>query len=231
MRAKISSLILAGALMMVAVFAPVQAASAKTIDVDASEYGYGKYIVTVKGVGYDGVYDEDSVLFYYLPVYATVNVDDITGKHYVNLEYAADDGEAEDGEVLTGEVAKIVINVYDKDGKLIEALSPITVLPPETSVEIPFATKDLPSGTYKISVSAYGADGNELYKPYVLTTDYKAAEVPDAGAPDTGGLFHNLNISKEDYLVSGVVVFFVLGIVAFGVVARNKKTDQRKHRR
>ena len=231
MRAKISSSILAGILMMLAVFVPARAASAKTVDVDASEYGYGKYIVTVKGVGYDGVYDEDSVLFYYLPVYATVNVDDITGKHYVNLEYAADDGEAEDGEVLTGEVAKIVINVYDKDGKLIEALSPITVLPPETSVEIPFAAKDLPSGTYKISVSAYGADGNELYKPYTLTTDYKAAEVPDAGAPDTGGLFHNLNISKEDYLVSGVVVFFVLGIVAFGVVARNKKTDQGKHRR
>ena len=213
------------------VFMPAKAASAKTIDINASEYGYGKYIVSVKGVGYDGVYDEDSVLFYYLPVYARAEVDSVTGKHYVDMEYAAYEGEVEEGEELKGEVAKIIINVYDKDGVLVEALSPIEVLPPVTRVEIPFAAKEMPSGTYTISVSAYGIDGDELYKPYVLTTEYKAAEVPDAGAPDTGGLFQNLNISKEDYLVSGLIVFFVLGIVAFGIVARNKKTTPRKHRR
>lgn len=223
--------LLVAAFAFLAILIPTGAASAKTIDIDASEYGYGKYIVSVKGVGYDGVYDEDSVLFYYLPVYAEEEVDSVTGKHYVNMEYAVDNGETEEGEELTGEVARIIINVYDKDGKLVEALSPIEVLPPVTKVEIPFAAKELPSGTYTISVSAYGIDGGELYKPYVLTTEYKAAEVPDAGAPDTGGLFQNLNISKEDYLVSGLIIFFVLGIVAFGIVARNKKTDSRRHRR
>lgn len=223
--------ILVSALMLLAIAIPGQAVSAKEIDIPAAEYGYGKYLVTAKGVGYDGVYDEDSVLFYYLPVYATASIDDVTGKHYVDLEYAADEGETETGEELTGEVAKMIINVYDKDGKLVEVLSNVTVLPPTTRIEIPFAAKELPSGTYTISISAYNTDGEELYKPFLLTVEYKAAEVPDAGAPDTGGLFQNLNISKEDYLVSGLIVFFVLGIVAFGIVARNKKTDSRKRRR
>ena len=30
-------------------------------------------------------------------------------------------------------------------------------------------------------------------------------------------------VSKEDYLVTGLIVFFVFGVVAFGIVARNRK--------
>ncbi len=223
-RKKISSLVLAGALALVAVFAPAKAASAKTIDIDASEYGYGKYVVTVQGYVNNVILAEDSALFYYLPVSATTNVDDTTGKHYVDLDYLTGNAGAE-------EIAKIVLNVYNESGELVEALSPITVLPPVKNVEIPFAAKNMPSGIYKISVSAYNANGERLYEPYILTIEYKATVVPDAGAPDTGGLFQNLNISKEDYLISGLMVFFVLGIVAFGVVARNKKTSSRRNRR
>ncbi len=195
---------------------------AGTEEYKISDYGYGKYIVTARGVGYDGVYDEDSVIYYYLPVYAESDTDDITGKHYVDLEYSSDD------EGSASEVTKVVINVYDESGKLVDAISPIVVTPPATRVEIPFAANNLPSGTYTVSVSAYGADGKELYKPYTFTIEYKAAVVPDAGAPDTGGLFQNLNISSEDYLVSGLILFFVLGIVAFGIIARNKKSNPKK---
>lgn len=222
-RKKISSLVLAGALALVAIFAPAEATSAKTIDIDASEYGYGKYIVTVQGYVDNVILAEDSALFYYLPILATSSVDDTTGKHYVDLDYLTGNAGAE-------EIAKIVLNVYDENDKLVEALSPITVLPPVKNVEIPFAAKNMPSGIYKISVSVYNANGDRLYEPYILTVEYKATVVPDAGAPDTGGLFQDLNISKESYLVSGLIVFFVLGIVAFGIVTRGAKRDSKKRR-
>lgn len=55
--------------------------------------------------------------------------------------------------------------------------------------------------------------------------------VPNTGAPDTGGLFQDLNISKEDYLITGLIVFFVLGIVGFGVVTSNHKSATTRRRR
>jgi len=51
--------------------------------------------------------------------------------------------------------------------------------------------------------------------------------------PDTGGFFQGLNISREDYLITGAVVFAIIGVVAFGVVARNrnnKKVTKRNRR-
>lgn len=205
---------------------PDYIAGAETYKLQLSDddYGYGKYVINTKGIGYDGVYDEDSILFYYLPVSATVNVDDVTGKHYVNLDYAADDGTSG-----AGEVAKIVVNVYDESGKLVTELSPIEILPPAVKVELPFEAKKLPSGTYTIKVSSYDKSGNELYQPYVTTVVYREAVVPDAG--DTGGLFKNLTTSREDYLISGLIVFFTLGTIAFGIIARNKKADSKKRRK
>lgn len=44
--------------------------------------------------------------------------------------------------------------------------------------------------------------------------------------PDTGSFFQGLNISREDYLITGVVVFAVIGVVAFGVVARNRNSKK-----
>lgn len=194
-------------------------ALAKEIDVRTSDYGYGEYVIHVKGIGYNGVYDEDSVTFYYLPVYAEITEDEDTGKYYVDLDYEADDGT----EQSDGEVAKIIINVYDENGNLVEGLSPITVTPPTTKVELPMAAYNLPTGTYTIKVAAYDADNNELYKPYVFQFYYETVEVPN-----TGSVFKNLNISKEDYLVTGLLIFFIFGIVGFGIIARGNRKNNRK---
>ena len=78
----------------------------------ANPQAYGKYIIKVSGIGRDGVYDEDNILFYYLPFSAKMSTDDLTGKKYVDLEYIPDDGVSKDT------VAKIIIdfirNLYDK---------------------------------------------------------------------------------------------------------------------
>lgn len=41
--------------------------------------------------------------------------------------------------------------------------------------------------------------------------------------PDTGGLFQGLNISREDYLITGAVVFMIIGVVAVGVIRRKHR--------
>ena len=182
------------------------------LDLAESVYNFGKYTLHVHGIGFDGVYDEDVVVFYYLPVVAEVTTDDVTGEQGVDLEYG-------------DEVDKVVIEIFDEDGNLVDE---VVVESPDKRASLPFEDKDLPSGKYTLVVKAYDEDGNELYEPSVLETTYTSTSVPNAGTPDTGGLLRDLNISKEDYLISGLIVFFVLGIVAFGIIARNRKDSSKR---
>ena len=78
----------------------------------------------------------------------------------------------------------------------------------------------LDSGDYNIEVIYRDKNGNIVGVPYSTNVDYTAKEVP---VPNTGAFFQNLNISKQDYLVTGLIIFFVFGVVAFGVVMRGRK--------
>lgn len=186
---------------------------ARTINISKSDYSYGKYVVRARGTGYADAYDEDLVMFYYLPVYAEIEEDEENNTYYVNLEYTADDGTPES----EGEVARIVLNVYDSDGNLVTELSPITVYPPTTRVEIPIADTNLPSGEYTVEVIAYNADGVQLYEPYILKFYYETIPVPD-----TGAMFGSLNISKTDYLATGLLIFLLAAVLGMVFVMKNK---------
>lgn len=223
-KTKILSLVLvAAAALGVAILPQAEVFADKNIDINVSDYGYGEYLVTARGVGYSGVYDEDYVVFYYVPVVAEATKNDTIGGFDVGLTYSADDGTPD-----TGEVAKLVINVYDSNGNLIQGLSPVTVLPPTTTVQLPFGDYGLESGTYTIAVSAYNSMGEELYKPYEIQVYYEAPSIP---VPDTGGFMGNLNISKTDYLVTGLIIFGLVGIGGFAFIAkRGKKTSSRRRR-
>lgn len=199
-------------------------ASAKTVNIDSSSYNYGKYVVVAHGVGANGVYDEDLVSFWYLPVYPEITIDDDTGEYYADLEYEADDGTSE----CNGDVVTVTINIYDSEGNLVEEVSPVTVTQPDTHVRLPMTDHPgITSGTYTAEVIAYDENGEMLYEPYYVEFEYEAIPVPD-----TGRFFQNLNISKEDYLVTGLIMFFVIGVVAFGVISKNgKKTSKSRRRR
>lgn len=191
---------------------------------------YGEYVITVRGEGYAGAYDEDIVAFSYLPTYAVASEDEDTKNYTLDLDYAMDEGDDEEEEPSdsTGEVASIVINVYDPDGNIVEELSPIDVALPATTVELPFGDYGLPSGTYTIVISTYDKNGEELYKPYVIKVEHKAIPVPD-----TGAFFQNLNISRTDFLVTGLVVFSLVGIGGLVFISkhnRNKRALGRKRR-
>lgn len=195
----------------------------------ADEFGFGEYTVLVSGTGVDGTpLPGDSVNFLFVPVLANVEKDPESEKTYLDLDY---DPYTEDG---AGKVSSLEINIYDENGNLVESLSPITVNAPDTRVEIPFSEYDLKSGKYSIEITAFGKSGDDLYKPYVTSTDYEAKEwsgeevVPDANVPNTGSLFESLNISKADYLITGAIIFFIAGISAFAFIIKRSHSSNKK---
>ena len=203
-------------------FAPGEQAGSKDYNLgpQLGSLGYGRYKIIVRGTGNDGVHDDKTIEFSYLPVVAEVTQDEETGNVEVDLDYAPDDGTPGGGDV-----ASIEINVYDEDGNLVEELSPITVIAPENKVELPFADFGLPSGEYTIAVTAYDAEGNKLFEDYSLKIRYDAGEedivVPSTA--DTGGLFQNLNISKSDYLITGLIIFAMVAISGAIIIAKSGK--------
>lgn len=187
------------------------------LDLLAEDYGYGEYRVEIVGIGFNDVKDFETVEFALYPVVGEANeVDD--GKVYLDLQY---DTENEN-------INTIGINIYDENGNLVNVLSPITVNTPDMRVELPFAENNLPTGNYRIEITAYNAEGEALYKPYITYYYYEMIPVPN-----TGALFSNLNISRTDYLVTGLIIFFlaaILGIV-FITKGRSNKSRLNKKRR
>ena len=186
------------------------------------EFGFGDYTLKLSGIGVDNVaLPGDSVNFSYVPVLADVTQDSDSGRTFVNLEY---DPYSEDG---PGKVTSLEINVYDENGQLVEALSPILVNAPNKKVEIPFSAHDIKSGKYRIDVIAYGVEQDELYSPYVTSTDY---EPNDVAVPNTGSLFSTLNASKTDFLITGAGIFIIIGISSFIYVLKRSKQGTKRRR-
>ena len=194
--------------------------------------GYGEYILTTTGEGHDGVSDEQSVKFTFIPTTATATANDETGNVEVDLDYNDEDGTGPDHD----DVTKLVLKVYNENGDLISPMTPVTVNAPETKATLPFGDYDLPSGTYTIEVISYNSENDELYRYYYTFVVYKALPVPDTGggddanAPDTGGLFKNLNISKSDYLITGLLFFFLVGFSGIVYITRKEKRTSKRRR-
>jgi len=178
-------------------------AGESTIPADLSHYGYGTFEFIVNGFGYDGVPDTDAIKITYIPVQGEIEEGD-DGSVNVELEYDEN------------EVGRIEIDVFPEGEN--DPVYETTVTPPTDSVEIPFDEFAKETGDYEIKISTYDKNGNLLYTT-TLTYYYEVVPVPD-----TGAFFQNLDISKEDYLITGLMVFFVIAIVAFGVVAKSRKT-------
>lgn len=193
------------------------------IDVSSPEFGFGEYVVRVTGRGEISA-DTELISFSYYPVIVDTDEDEKTGDVVVDLEYDPDDGTDDS----TGDVAEIIINVYDEDGNLVKELSPIKVTPPTTKVTIPFDKYDLPSGTYTIETTAYNRAGDKLWKTLSTYVIYKAT--PSIPVPDTGGMMGGLNISKTDYLITGLIVFSMVGIGGLMFIAKRDKKTNRKRR-
>lgn len=185
------------------------------------EHGYGKYIVTLTGVGLDGSAVEDAIEFEYVAVTASVDKNPNTGEISIDLDYDNTDEDLDDDE----KVASVKIEILDENGNPVPGLSPIVVNPITTPVKIPFEEYGLPSGTYTAVITPYNASGEELYRTIILTIDYEEPIV----VPDTGSVYKGLNISSTDYLITGLLVFLVVGIGGLIFISkRDKKTVRRR---
>ena len=184
----------------------------ETLALDLSNYGYGRYEVKLEGSGQYGS-AQDIIKFSYVSVTATVEEDEDTGKIYTILDY--DENSAD--------VDHFVINVYDENGNLVDALSPIIVNKPNKKIEMPFAEKNVPAGKYTVSISAIDPNGNLLYDAWDVVFVYDPMLVPN-----TGGLFAGLNISKVDYLVTGLIAFGMVGIFGIWFILKDRKSSKRR---
>lgn len=185
------------------------------------EYGYGKYIVRVTGDGLDGSDVQDAVWFEYVAIVADATVDEDNGTVSVDLAYDADDEGLSDDE----KAGQIVINIYDENGNPVPGISPIIINAPTKHIDISFDEYGLPSGNYKITVTPYSVSGKELYRTLSLYVKYDEILVPD-----TGGLFKGLNISQNDYLITGVGIFLVVGIGGIIFINRRSKSNSRRRK-
>ncbi len=189
--------------------------------------GPGVYTITVTGLNYVGVPIERTIMVTYAIPNATIE-DDPNGDLVISVTPPDDsvtkieiDIRDENGDP----VYKVVVDpntgtvyIYDAGGKLIDTIENGYQ---DGKVRIP---KDLiNAGNYTATITFTNADGDIVGIPYTFKFGYDG-EGEFVPVPDTGSFFQSLNISKEDYLITGLITFFVLGVVALGIVSRNHKS-------
>ena len=176
-----------------------------TNDLNLADYGYGKFVLSTYGSGFngEGVY-LDGISFTYVPIIVSASQNEDTGLVDASIEEYGDDVETVDI-YFEGEYLKTVSR--SDFGK---------------TIKLSLGRHD--SGYYSLVFIAKDGEGKVLGTSYKALFYYNIIYVPD-----TGGLFKNINISKADYLITGLIIFFTFGIAAFVMIARrDKKTGKRR---
>lgn len=186
-----------------------------TLNLDEDErFGYGDYTVRVVGDGYGAEnVDEDVIAFHY--------------SHHIGGVDESSDGTVTVDPGVDPEderITRVEINVYNEAGEIVNELSPVDITAPFDPVELPFAEKGLPTGWYTIEITEYDSEGNIIHqRDFRIYYEAPEIPVPSAGAPDTGGLFAGLNISRADYLITGLIIFGLTALASLICVIRGRR--------
>ena len=87
---------------------------------------------------------------------------------------------------------------------------------------IDFGSLNLASGDYTIYIQ--GFDGFDASGDLIDTASVKFRyDAPSPKVPDTGSLLSALNISRVDYLITGLIGFVAISIVALIAIRRSKR--------
>lgn len=188
-----------------------------TIPLNLDEYGgFGTFTLSIVGTGYgDAVPDREDFEIKYMPFDATKTELRDDSSFDVNLEYDENVVEYLKINVYAPSDTGRENPVWSNDNKKIEF--------PVKTVEIPFGELAREEGNYIIEVTGY--DRNDVLL-YTIDLEQKSTYVY---VPNTGAMLKKLNIAKEDYIITGVLIFFVLSVVALGAVIRGRK--ERKTRK
>ena len=189
-------------------------------------WGYGDYEIEVIGIGPSGdPVGPKTVEFETDPVGGGTQIvkeegagEDGSDEYYLEVEY--DNGEG--GGIPGGaDVDHLEVIILDENGNQVG--DPLIIQAPETKVKIPFNT--MGEGKYTFNITPYDANGNVIYKSPAFTLEYtyKKKPLPVPKTADTGGMMGNLNISKTDYIITGLIIFGIIGISAAVFITRHDK--------
>ena len=194
-------------------------------------FGYGDYKVTVKGSGYgnDNI-TEDVIVFHYSRFNGSIQgtgSDSGTGDR---LDSPLTGGLIIDPGVDPNDstIGHVGICVRHSNGTPVKGMCPINIEAPFDALPLEF--DEMPTDRYTVEFQAYDKDGNPIGAPQIYRFYYKIDESKIAATPDTGAAFGSLNISRQDYLLTGLIVFVAAAVLGIVFVVRRKETAKRKKR-
>lgn len=187
-----------------------------TLDLGQYGHGFGKYTLTARVHGDIDV--EDSVQF----EYRSVSVDDgIYEKDGIKTD---DDGQITLHVDTDSKVTTVKFELQDLDGNPVVGIDgqPIVLtygVGEINPLEIDFGAFGIPQGEYRFRITGYDAAGTQVGDVYYLYVHFWAANLPLV--PNTGGsIFAGLNLSRSDYLTSGLIIFGLAAVIGFVFLRR-----------
>lgn len=200
-------------------FVHTQTSGTHTFNLDLSPYGYRQFKLRAVAYGSSNATREDTVAFDYRALIADFEGTDKNGNPILDAE-------------VSSEVEKLRVQVYDNDGKplfvnadgqeepVMLSRSDIDPATGKITSALPFGKYGAGAGEYTAVISAYNADDSIIS---MVTLDVKyAIETPDT--PNTGSaLFGGLNISRLDYLLTGLIAFGIAAGFAIYLVQRKNR--------
>ncbi len=209
---------------LVDTFAPTDISGSRTVNLNVTNYTdrENDYKVIVVATDERGSTSEDTITFSYRAVNANFEPKPaINGDPIIDIE-------------VNGEVEQVIVHIYDeagnplfvdKDGNEVPVVLSSDDIDPATGKiikDLPFGDYNAKDGKYTAVVVARSADGNTI-SMIRLDTNYAYVNpnVPDT--PDTGFTINNLNITRVDYLVTGLIVFGMVAGFALYLVRRKSR--------
>lgn len=162
----------------------------------------------------------------------------------INIDMGDNDGEDDkpvtdekgDPEVTIGvsdQVYSLLLQVYDTEGNPIfvnkdGVEEPIIVSRDEFDLvngvyklNLPMSKYGAKAGWYDLVAIAYGQDGKEVVSMNTYRFYYGGINAPDV--PSTGTIMESLNISRADYVVTGLIAFGAMAVFGVYLVARKSR--------
>lgn len=196
------------------------------LDLDSYGYGFGEYTLQVVAKGTNHTSYVDTVTFRYSAATAEITGTEKNGDPNLEVD-------------INVVVDKIAVTVYDKKGNPLTDKdgNPLIVeldrdaIDPETgnfNITLPFEEYNAGDGEYTIITTAYDKNGDILT---IITTPFNYKWVdpnkPDADTPNTGFLtIGDLNITRLDYLLTGLIAFALVAGFALYLIARRNRNDR-----
>lgn len=192
----------------------------QTFDLATAAGGFGDYEYHISATSVDGQIVEDSVSFRYRAVDASYDGEtNEKGDPVVDI-------------VVNDNVYTVQVQLYDEDGNpiyvdangketpLILGKDDFDITTGKLSIALPFEEYNLKPGTYTAVIVAFDKDGKWLsMNTIIIKYAPKTPEVPGTGSM----LMDNLNISRLDYLLTGLIAFGMVAAFAVYLIYRKSR--------